>query len=331
MTWFRKEKQKLRATDRRDLPTDVFEKCPRCGEILYRARLEQNLSVCPACGHHQRIGAVDYVELLADPDSFEERDAELHSTDPLGFVDSKPYTQRLEAAEAATGRGEALISGDARIDGAPVSLAVMDFEFIGGSMGSVVGEKVARAGRRALADRKPLVVVSASGGARMQEGILSLMQMAKTSVVLAQMHEAGLPYISVLSDPTTGGVTASYGMLGDVNVAEPGALIGFAGPRVIEQTIKQELPEGFQRSEFLLEHGMVDLVVDRRDLKATLSRLIRHMMALPDPAVPLPEPAELPVERAGPRSRRARGGAAAPAPHTPQNGRSGKRSGDGAD
>ncbi len=333
MTWFKKEKQKLRATDRRDLPTDVFDKCPQCGEILYRARLEQNLNVCPACGHHQRVGAVGYIELLTDPESFEERDEELRSTDPLGFVDSKPYAQRLETAEASTGRGEALISGDARIDGVPVSLAVMDFEFIGGSMGSVVGEKVARAGRRALADRKPLLVVSASGGARMQEGILSLMQMAKTSVVLAQLHEAGLPYISVLSDPTTGGVTASYGMLGDVNVAEPGALIGFAGPRVIEQTIKQELPEGFQRSEFLLEHGMVDLVVDRRDLKATVSRLIRHMMTLPDPAVPLPEPAELPLERPGPRSRRGRSVAppAAPAGRTPQNGRTGKRSGDGAD
>ncbi len=329
MTWFKKEKQKLRATDRRDLPTDVFEKCPQCGEILYRARLEQNLSVCPACGHHQRIGAVGYIELLADADSFEERDAELRSTDPLGFVDLKPYAQRLEAAESSTGRGEAVITGDARIDGAPVSLAVMDFEFIGGSMGSVVGEKVARAGRRALEERKPLVVVSASGGARMQEAILSLMQMAKTSVVLARLHDAGLPYLSILTDPTTGGVTASYGMLGDVNVAEPGALIGFAGPRVIEQTIKQELPEGFQRAEFLLEHGMVDLVVDRRELKGTVSRLIRHMMALPDPTVPLEEP----VERPGPRSHRAGGGAPrrARAGGTPQNGRSGKRSGDGAD
>ena len=329
MTWFRKEKQKLRATDRRDLPTDVFDKCPQCGEILYRARLEQNLNVCPACGHHQRIGAVGYIELLADEASFEERDEELRSTDPLGFVDLKPYVQRLEAAEAATGRGEAVITGDARIDGAPVSLAVMDFEFIGGSMGSVVGEKVARAGRRALHDRKPLVIVSASGGARMMEGILSLMQMAKTSVVLARMHEAGLPYISILSDPTTGGVTASYGMLGDVNLAEPGALIGFAGPRVIEQTIKQELPDGFQRAEFLLEHGMVDVVVDRRVLKATVSRLLRHMLGLPDPAVaPVVEPEER-VERRGPRSRRARG--AGPAGRNPHNGRSGKRSGDGAD
>jgi acetyl-CoA carboxylase carboxyl transferase subunit beta len=306
MSWFRKEKQKLRATDRRDLPTDVFEKCPRCGEILYRARLEQNLFVCPTCAHHQRIGAVGYVQLLADEGSFEERDGELRSSDPLGFVDLKAYTSRLEAAQRSTGHGDAVITGDATLDGVPVALAVMDFDFIGGSMGSVVGEKVARSGRRALAEHKPLIVVSSSGGARMMEGILSLMQMAKTSVVLARMHDAGIPYISVLSDPTTGGVTASYGMLGDVNVAEPGALIGFAGARVIEQTIKQELPEGFQRAEFLLEHGMVDMVVDRREMKATISRLLRHMLKLPDPSIgPLESP---PARRPGPRSRRGRGG-----------------------
>ncbi|HEX9106130.1 MAG TPA: acetyl-CoA carboxylase carboxyltransferase subunit beta, partial [Longimicrobiales bacterium] len=203
------------------------------------------------------------------------------------------------------------------LDGAPVSLAVMDFEFIGGSMGSVVGEKVARAARRALEQDKPLVVVCASGGARMQEGILSLMQMAKTSVVLARMHDAGIPYLSVLTDPTTGGVTASYGMLGDVNVAEPGSLIGFAGPRVIEQTIKQELPQGFQRAEFLLEHGMVDMVVDRRELKGTLSRLIRHMLGHPDPSTGPIEPEAL--EHPGPRSRRSRSARA------PRNGRSGRR------
>ena len=278
MTWFRKEKQKLRATDRRDLPTDVFDKCPQCGEILYRARLEQNLNVCPACGYHQRMGAAGYVQLLTDDGSFEERDADLRSADPLGFTDLKSYTDRLQAAEQATGRGEAVITGDAAVDGVPVSLAVMDFEFIGGSMGSVVGEKVARAGRRALEDGKPLIVVSASGGARMQEGILSLMQMAKTSVELARLHEAGLPYLSVMSDPTTGGVTASYGMLGDVNIAEPGALIGFAGPRVIEQTIRQTLPEGFQRSEFLLEHGMIDLIAERREMRATIARVLSHLV-----------------------------------------------------
>ncbi len=278
MTWFRKEKQKLRATDRRDLPTDVFDKCPQCGEILYRARLEQNLNVCPACGYHQRMGAAGYVQLLTDDGSFEERDADLRSSDPLGVTDRQPYSDRLQTAEQATGRGEAVITGDAAVDGVPVSLAVMDFEFIGGSMGSVVGEKVARAGRRALEDGKPLIVVSASGGARMQEGILSLMQMAKTSVELARLHEAGLPYLSVMSDPTTGGVTASYGMLGDVNIAEPGALIGFAGPRVIEQTIRQKLPEGFQRAEFLLKHGMLDAVVPRPELKGYISRALRFFM-----------------------------------------------------
>lgn len=284
MTWFRKEKQKLRAADRRDLPTDVFDKCPECGEILYRARLEQNLNVCPTCGHHHRIAADDYIRLLSDEGSFEETESELRSADPLGFVDLKPYTQRLEAAERATGRGDAVVTGLAELEGIPVALAVMDFEFIGGSMGSVVGEKIARVARRARDDRRPLIIVSASGGARMMEGILSLMQMAKTSVALAELHEAGIPYISVLTNPTTGGVTASYGMLGDVNVAEPGALIGFAGPRVIEQTIKQELPSGFQRSEFLLEHGMVDHIVDRRTMKATLARLLRHMLGLPVPA-----------------------------------------------
>jgi acetyl-CoA carboxylase carboxyl transferase subunit beta len=324
MSWFRKEKQKLRATDRRDLPTDVFDKCPRCSEILYRARLEQNFHVCPACGHHLRIDATGYVELLTDEDSFQERDAELRSADPLGFVDLKPYRQRLEAAERATGRGEAVITGEGTVDGVPVALAVMDFEFIGGSMGSVVGEKVARAGRHALERRMPLIVVSASGGARMMEGILSLMQMAKTATVLARMHDAGLPFLSILSDPTTGGVTASYGMLGDVNLAEPGALIGFAGPRVIEQTIKQELPEGFQRSEFLLEHGMVDMVVDRRELKSTVSRLIRHMMRLPDPADgPLATPRRKPRER-GPDATARSGDEAGPA-RSPRAGGRGPR------
>ncbi|MBX6362574.1 MAG: acetyl-CoA carboxylase carboxyltransferase subunit beta [Gemmatimonadetes bacterium] len=316
MTWFRKEKQKLRAADRRDLPTDVFDKCPECGEILYRARLEQNVNVCPTCGHHRRIAADDYIRLLADEGSFEETEAELRSADPLGFVDLKPYTQRLEAAERATGRGDAVVTGLAELEGIPVALAVMDFEFIGGSMGSVVGEKIARVARRALDERRPLIIVSASGGARMMEGILSLMQMAKTSVALAELHEAGIPYISVLTNPTTGGVTASYGMLGDVNLAEPGALIGFAGPRVIEQTIKQELPSGFQRSEFLLEHGMVDHIVDRRMMKATLARLLRHMLGLPVPAAAAEGGAAEPAAAAAaaepkpttPRARRRRNG-----------------------
>lgn len=283
MTWFRKPKQKLSAGERRDLPSDVFDKCPSCGEILYRARLEQNLFVCPMCGYHNRIVAEDYIRLFID-DEYEEHGGELRSADPLRFVDLKPYPQRLEAANRKTGGGDAVRAVSGELDSIPVCLAVMDFEFIGGSMGSVVGEKIARLGRFALAERRPLIIVSASGGARMMEGILSLMQMAKTAATLAQLHEAGIPYVSVLTDPTTGGVTASYAMLGDVNVAEPNALIGFAGPRVIEQTIKQELPEGFQRSEFLLEHGMIDFIVDRRELKAEVARVLRHMLALDAPA-----------------------------------------------
>ena len=276
MTWFRKQKKPLTSEDRRDLPQDVFEKCDGCGEILYGERLARNLGVCPECGNHFRISAVRYVELLADPDSFEEEDVGMTSGDPLGFTDLKAYSDRLRAARHRTGRNEAVITGRGRIEGIPVALAVMDFSFIGGSMGSVVGEKIARAGRDALDREIPLVVVTASGGARMMEGIFSLMQMAKTSSVLARLHERGLPYISVLTDPTTGGVTASYAMLGDVNLAEPGALIGFAGPRVIGETIKQELPAGFQSAEFLEEHGMVDRVIDRRELKGAIAQLLRH-------------------------------------------------------
>ena len=276
MTWFRKQKKRLTSEDRRDLPHDVFEKCDGCGEILYGERLARNLGVCPECGNHFRISAPRYVELLADPDSFEEEDAGMTSGDPLNFSDLKDYSDRLRAARHRTGRNEAVITGRARIEGIAVALAVMDFSFIGGSMGSVVGEKIARAGRDALERELPLVVVTASGGARMMEGIFSLMQMAKTSSVLARLHERGLPYISVLTDPTTGGVTASYAMLGDVNLAEPGALIGFAGPRVIAETIKQELPPGFQSAEFLEEHGMVDRVIDRRELKGAIAQLLRH-------------------------------------------------------
>jgi acetyl-CoA carboxylase carboxyl transferase subunit beta len=285
MSWFRKPKQKLSGGERRDLPSDVFDKCPQCGEILYRARLEQNMFVCPACGFHNRISAEDYIRVFID-DEYEEHSAELRSGDPLDFVDLKPYPQRLEAAERKAGSTDAVRAVSGELDGIPICLAVMDFEFIGGSMGSVVGEKIARLARFALEERRPLIIVSASGGARMMEGILSLMQMAKTSVALARLHEAGIPYISVLTDPTTGGVTASYAMLGDVNVAEPNALIGFAGARVIEQTIKQALPEGFQRSEFLLEHGMIDFIVDRREMKFEIARVLRHMLGLPAPVEP---------------------------------------------
>ena len=283
MAWFRKDKKPLKAQDKRDVPGNVFDKCPGCGEILYRERLAQNSNVCPNCGHHLRISAEEYVELLVDSDSFEELDPHLRAADPLKFRDLKAYPDRIAAAEGK-GKTEALLSGSGTLDGIPVVVAVMDFSFIGGSMGSVVGEKITRAGKVALSRRTPFIVVSASGGARMQEGIYSLMQMAKTAAVLARLHEAGLPYISILTNPTTGGVTASYAMLGDVNLAEPLALIGFAGPRVIEETIKQELPKGFQRSEFLLEHGMVDQVVDRRKLRATVALLLRHMTNAHAPA-----------------------------------------------
>jgi acetyl-CoA carboxylase carboxyl transferase subunit beta len=281
MAWFRKPKTRLQAADRRDLPGELWEKCPNCGEILYTQKLKENWNVCPNCAFHLRLSADGYVALLTDEGSFTEMDSDLRSADPLGFVDLKPYRDRLVAAERKSAHGEAVMTGGGTLDGIPVEVGVMDFSFIGGSMGSVVGEKLARAGMRALEARKPYIIVSASGGARMMEGIFSLMQMAKTSAVLAQMHEAGVPYVALLTDPTTGGVTASYAMLGDLNLSEPNALIGFAGPRVIEQTIKQELPEGFQRAEFLLEHGMLDDIVDRRQMKAYLSRSLRHMMGLP--------------------------------------------------
>ncbi len=278
MVWFRKDKKPLKSDARRDLPPDVFDKCEGCGEILYAEKLAQSFQVCPSCGYHFRLPAEGYVEILLDEGSFEEMDEGLHSEDPLRFQDLKPYKARLTAAEGKIGRRSAVLAGTGTLEGVGVTLAVMDFRFIGGSMGSAVGEKIARAGRSALERKEPLIVVSASGGARMQEGIYSLMQMAKISSVLAALHEAALPYISLTTDPTTGGVTASHAMLGDVNLAEPGALIGFAGPRVITETIGQELPEGFQRAEFLLKHGMIDRVVERGDLKTTLGVLLRHMI-----------------------------------------------------
>jgi acetyl-CoA carboxylase carboxyl transferase subunit beta len=283
MGWFRKPKQKLSASDRRDLPSDVFDKCPQCGEILYRAKLEQNSYVCPECGYHNRITAEAYLQLLLDRGEYQEHGLELRSADPLEFVDLKPYPDRLAAAERKHGEGDAVRTVTGTLDEMAVALAVMDFAFIGGSMGSVVGEKIARLARISLAERRPLIIVSTSGGARMMEGVLSLMQLAKTAALLARLHEEAIPFVSVLTDPTTGGVTASYAMLGDAHLAEPGALIGFAGPRVIEQTIKQELPAGFQRSEFLLEHGMVDAIVDRRELKGSIGRLLRLMLNQPEP------------------------------------------------
>jgi acetyl-CoA carboxylase carboxyl transferase subunit beta len=279
MAWFRKPKQPLKSSDKRDLPSDVFEKCGGCGEIVYGERLAKNAQVCPECGFHFRISPDQYIEVLLDPETFQEHDTHLRSLDPLEFEDLKPYPIRLETAEKKLGTRDGVVVGEGNLDGITVCIGVMDFRFLGGSMGSVVGEKVARIGRRALDLKRPLIIVSASGGARMQEGIYSLMQLAKTSAVLARIHDAGLPYVSILTDPTTGGTTASFAMLGDVNLAEPKALIGFAGPRVIEETIKQGLPEGFQRSEFLLDHGMVDKVVDRRQLKATVAALLRHLWA----------------------------------------------------
>ena len=277
MSWFRKPKKPLQASERRDLPSDVFEKCEGCGEILYREKLAQNLKVCTHCGHHFRFSADEYVELLTDQGSFQELNGELRSGDPLAFTDLKPYKDRLVATERKVGRKEAILTGQGTLEGNGVALGAMDFRFIGGSMGSVVGEKVTRVADAALEQRLPLILVSASGGARMMEGIYSLMQMAKTAAALSRLHDGGLPYLSILTHPTTGGVTASFAMLGDVHLAEPGALIGFAGPRVIEETIKQELPDGFQRSEFLLDHGMVDRIVDRTELRETVTLLLRHM------------------------------------------------------
>jgi len=252
----------------------LWVKCDSCREIVYRAEVERAGRVCPKCGYPFRISARDRVASLIDQGSFEEREAGLRSRDPLSFKDTKRYTERLKAARAKSGGEEAVITGTGRLGGYPVALAVFDFSFLGGSMGSVVGEKLTRIIELALQKRVPLIIVSASGGARMQEGILSLMQMAKTSAALQRLSAERVPYISLLTDPTTGGVTASFAMLGDLILAEPRALIGFAGPRVIAETIRQPLPEGFQRSEFLLDHGQVDLVVERRELRATLRRIL---------------------------------------------------------
>ena len=277
MPWFRKDHSPLLPSEQESrVPEGLWIKCGACKEILYRKEVVQNLSVCTKCAFHFRISARERLEMLFDG-PWEEFDEGLVSADPLAFRDTKPYASRLKDGRAKTTSWDALVSAVGAMEGLKVVVAAMEYGFIGGSMGVVVGEKVTRAIERAQAERLPLVVVSCSGGARMMEGTLSLMQMAKISAALARLDESGLPFISLLTDPTTGGVTASYAMLGDLNVAEPGALIGFAGPRVIEQTIRQKLPEGFQRAEFLLEHGMLDLVVDRRELKKTLARCIRFL------------------------------------------------------
>jgi acetyl-CoA carboxylase, carboxyl transferase, beta subunit len=252
----------------------IWLKCTACQEIFFRKEIERRLFVCPKCGFHLRLSVEQRLFVVVDRGSFVERDAALSSTDPLQFTDRKPYTARLAEARQKTGREEAVVCGVATIDSRRVALGLFDFTFLGGSMGSGVGEKLTRIIEHAITERLPVIFFAASGGARMQEGVLSLMQMAKVNMALGRLREAGLPYLSVMTDPTTGGVAASLGMLGDINIAEPQALIGFAGPRVIEQTIRETLPAGFQRAEFLLEHGMVDLVVERKDLRRVLSQLL---------------------------------------------------------
>ncbi len=278
MAWFKKARKPIAADPSKPsrVPEGLWVKCTGCSQVLYNKDLAQNLSVCPKCGHHFRMNATDRLKSLFDAD-WTEYDAGLRSTDPLHFSDTKPYAKRLQAAAEATGLNDAVIVATGRIEGYDAIVAAMEYGFIGGSMGVVVGEKLTRAIERGVTTRRPVIIVSCSGGARMMEGALSLMQMAKICGALARLDQERIPYISIMTDPTTGGVTASFAMLGDLNIAEPGALIGFAGPRVIEQTIRQKLPDGFQRSEFLLEHGMLDLIVDRREMKGTVARALRFM------------------------------------------------------
>ncbi len=277
MTWFTRKKPSVETGNEaeRHIRTEgLWQKCVHCGQIVWRKALEDNQGVCPKCDHHFRIDAHTRLKLLFDDEQFEVHETGMSSTDPLQFVDAKPYRERL-ADMQATGSRDAVISASGKLDGRPVNICALELKFIGGSMGSVMGEKITRAIERSLASRAPLIVVSASGGARMQEGAVSLMQLAKISGALMLLDEAKVPFISVLTDPTTGGVTASFAMLGDLNIGEPGALIGFAGPRVIEQTIRQKLPEGFQRSEFLVEHGFLDAVVKRSELRPYISNALK--------------------------------------------------------
>jgi acetyl-CoA carboxylase carboxyl transferase subunit beta len=282
MPWFKKEKKAPIQAPAKDtavrVPEGLWIKCPTCAQVIYNKDLLANLQVCPKCAHHFRMNAAERLGMLLDG-PWREHDDGLVSTDPLAFTDTKPYRDRLKASIKSTGRRDAVVTATGTLDGLPVEVAAMEYSFIGGSMGVVVGEKITRAIERAMAARVPMIIVSCSGGARMMEGALSLMQMAKVSAALARLDRAKLPYVSLLTDPTTGGVTASFAMLGDLNIAEPKALIGFAGPRVIEQTIRQKLPDGFQRSEFLLEHGLLDMVMDRRELKASIARALRFMGA----------------------------------------------------
>ena len=278
MTWFKRQPQELDTSGEKKVKTEgLWVKCEGCRQIIWKKDLEENFNVCPKCDKHFRVDARTRLAQLFDNGEYTIEDANLSSTDPLKFTDLKPYAARLKAAQAATGLKDAIVTGRGKIKGQPAIITAMEYSFIGGSMGAVVGEVITRAVEKATKDRIPLIIISASGGARMMEGVISLMTLAKISAALARMDDAGVPYISVLTDPTTGGTTASFAMLGDLNVAEPGALIGFAGPRVIEQTIRQKLPEGFQRSEFLLQHGMLDAVVHRRDLKDYVSRAFAFM------------------------------------------------------
>jgi len=288
MSWFQKlmpSRIRTEGGNKRTVPEGLWTKCNDCAAVLYRPELERNLQVCPKCGKHMPVDARARLLQFLDPDEQRELAAGLESTDPLKFRDSKKYRDRLIVAQKATGEKDALIAVAGKLKGRAIVACAFEFRFMGGSMGSVVGEKFARAGQESLRLRAPLVCFSATGGARMQEGLLSLMQMAKTSAVLARLAEAGIPYISVLTHPTTGGVSASLGMLGDVNIAEPGALIGFAGPRVIEQTVREKLPEGFQRSEFLLQKGAIDMIVDRRQLRDQISALLSLLCAGAQPKV----------------------------------------------
>ena len=275
MDWFKRKKEVLKPIDKKEMPDGLWIKCNSCGEIIYKKELEKKLFVCPKCDFHFRIGSKDYLKILLDKGSFKEINSNIMSTDPLKFKDDKKYSDRYKAAIKKTGLNEAVVTGAAKVEGINVAIAIMDFRFLGGSMGSVVGEKVARTVDYAIEKKCPLIILSASGGARMHEGVLSLMQMAKTSAKLALLSEQNLPYVSILTDPTTGGTTASYAMLGDVHIAEPGALIGFAGPRVIKQTIGQDLPPGFQRSEFVLDHGFIDTIIHRHELKTRLAKILQ--------------------------------------------------------
>ena len=291
MAWFKKTRKPIETSEKASrVPEGLWVKCPSCGRVIYNKEHVSGLLVCPDCAHHFRMTASERLKMLFDDGRWTEYDAELQSTDPLKFTDTKPYKSRLAAGMKATGLKDAVIVGGGTLDRVPAVIAAMEYGFIGGSMGIVVGEKITRGAERALRERCPLIVVSCSGGARMMEGALSLMQMAKISAALGRLDRAGIPYLSILTDPTTGGVTASFAMLGDLNIAEPKALIGFAGPRVIEQTIRQKLPDGFQRSEFLLEKGFIDAIVDRRELKGTLALTLRAMLGLPAP-VRSPAPA----------------------------------------